>query len=53
MFDFERCLLREMATGKEKLTGETSISAHKSEKSQRRILKKTSSMILQHVVLSQ
>jgi len=48
----------EPETGKEKLTGETSTSAPwlanlKSHREGGRTLKKTSSMILQHVVLSQ
>lgn len=58
MFDFERCLSVEPVTGKEKLTRETSSSSPwlrklKSHRQGRRMLKKTSSMILQRVVLAQ
>lgn len=56
MFDFERCLLMEPVTGQEKLIRETSTSVPqlaklKSQREGGRMLKKTSSMILQRVVI--
>lgn len=59
MFDFERCSSVEPVTGKEKLTREASSSApwltnlKSHRQGGRRMLKKTSSMILQRVVLGQ
>lgn len=58
MFDFERCLSVEPVTGKEKLARETSSSPPwlrnlKSHRQGGRMLKKTSSMILQCVILAQ